>query len=95
MIKSPVYHSQEEKRKTAIKARTNPKEERIEFQQQDISDEPTFRSDGIKENIVQWHGKAGEYVRRNVGLIEAAANESNLDPDLLKAFVYTEMARGA
>ena len=78
----------------------------ITFEHQDISDVPAF-ANGITENRVdinptgipvyvnlQDNITAGAYIRQNEQIINAAASEFGIEANLLKATIYTEMARG-
>lgn len=67
---------------------------RFKFQYQDISEVKDFRKNGVDENLIQTNNEAGRVVRRLSPLIEDAADEFGVSPDLVKAAIYTEEARG-
>ena len=68
--------------------------DRFAFQHQDISEEERYRKDGVGENFLQTNKEAGRVIRRLSPLIEDAADEFGVSPDLVKAAIYTEAARG-
>jgi hypothetical protein len=67
--------------------------DKFEFEHQELKDVPEFRN-GVSENLIQWNDWAGEFIRSNSSVIESAAKEFDIDPNLVKAFIYTEKARG-
>jgi|GEM_PF-3240567 len=92
----------EDRRKSII----NDTDEKFLFEHQSIHDVDDFKN-GIFENRInlnpfgiplylnlQDNVGAGAFVRENSDLIEAAAAEFSIDADLVKAVIYTEMARG-
>ncbi len=98
-----TYLTKEEDRRNSIINNTN---EKFYFEHQEISDVAEF-ADGIFENQVgatvfgvplylnlQDNSGAGEYIRNNNATIVSAANEFGVDANLVKATIYTEMARG-
>lgn len=84
----------------------NSTNDKFKFQHQEIAEVEEFRN-GIFENrldvnpfgipvylSLQDNFGAGKFVRENDGLISAAAREFGIEPDLVRAIIYTEMSRG-
>ncbi|MDA4843980.1 hypothetical protein [Hoeflea poritis] len=97
------YLTIEKEREDAILDNTDQK---FQFQHQEIDEIPEFKY-GISENEVdinpfglpvklslQANKGAGKFVREHAGVIEKAAKEFAVGTDLVKAVIYTEMARG-
>ncbi|MEM7634680.1 MAG: hypothetical protein AAF299_08985 [Pseudomonadota bacterium] len=97
------YLVEEEQRVEAILEGRNQK---IKFEHQEVGDVEEFK-DGIFENRIdinpfglpayynmQDNFGAGAFVRANTGAINDAADEFGVDPNMVKAVIYTEMSRG-
>ncbi|WP_136661861.1 hypothetical protein [Nitratireductor sp. XY-223] len=89
-----------------VKAIRDNTKQKFQFQHQEIDEIPEFKY-GISENEVdinpfglpvklslQANEGAGKFVREHAETIENAAEEFAVDADLVKAVIYTEMARG-
>lgn len=92
-----------EDREQAILKNTNQK---IKFEHQEVGDVEEFRN-GIFENEIdlrsmgvpvyislQSNEAAGAFIRYNAKIIADAADEFRVDPNLVRAVIYTEMSRG-
>lgn len=97
------YLVKEAHRIEAIKDNTNQK---FKFEHQEVADVDEFK-DGIFENradinpfgipvylTLQDNDGAGVFVRKNSEIISEAADEFGVDPNLVRAVIYTEMSRG-
>jgi len=88
----PKYLRSEKDRKSAIL--DDAPDTRFYFESQRYSDIPGYQNRRV-ENLVQTNGYAAREVRKNENLIDAAAARYSIDPDIVKAVIYTEVARGA
>ena len=64
---------------------------RFYFESRTFSDIPDYQHRRV-ENLIQTNGLAAKEVRRDEHLIDAAAARHSIDPDIVKAVIYTEVA---
>jgi hypothetical protein len=63
------------------------------FESQKFSDIPNYQNRSV-ENPYQRNDWGAQEVRKYSGLINAAAARYSIDPDVVKAIIYTEVSRG-
>ncbi|MGJ5205525.1 hypothetical protein [Bradyrhizobium sp. HKCCYLR20261] len=88
----PTYLRRAEDRRQAI-LKDLP-DTKFEFESQKFSDIPKERRPPVN-NRYQPHGVAAREIQKYNALIEDAAKRNALDPDLVRAVIYTEISRGA
>ena len=85
------YLRRAEDRKNAIL--NDAPDAKFYFESQKYSDIPNYQNRRV-ENLVQMNGLGARVVREYSDLIDAAAKRYSIDPDIVKAIVYTEVSRG-
>lgn len=88
----PTYLRRAEDRKNAI-LRDTP-DTKFHFESQRFSDIPNYQNRNV-QNYTQLNNFGAQEVRRYGALIDAAATRYSIDPDIVRAIIYTEVSRGA
>ncbi|WP_257168593.1 hypothetical protein [Bradyrhizobium sp. SRS-191] len=86
-----TYLRRAEDRKRAIL--DDAPDTKFEFESQNFADIPKGKRPAIN-NPIQWHAKAAQAIKSYDPLIEAAARRNGINPDLVRAIIYTEASRG-
>lgn len=87
----PRYLRNAEDRKNAILADTP--DTKFHFESQKFSDIPNYQDRRV-ENIYQRNDWGAQELKQYSRWIEAAAARYSIDPDIVKAVIYTEASRG-
>src|SRR3954466_4155673 len=72
---------------------TDAPDTRIDFESQKFSDIPDYQNRSV-QNRYQRNDWGAQEVRKYSDLIDAAAARYSVDPDIVKAIIYTEVSRG-
>lgn len=86
------YLRRAEDRKAAILNDTP--DTKFHFESQKFSDIPNYQNRHV-QNYTQFNSLGAQEIRKYDDLINAAAARHSIDPNIVKAIIYTEVARGA